>query len=191
MTARALADHGRFAKPAGCKHLLACQVKPCVAPLFVLTLAICVAGLGDIRAAPPPDVQRELSQLEVVQLMRSVESLPESLKQSLAKTFRQSSLQLGNLSDLSNSSVTYTNDPAFFEPYRRLIFAFDTPHYHFVYYQHGPPENAESALAFTNDKHLRLVWGGVALPNRVARSPQELAARIVKGKFFDDKPFIW
>jgi hypothetical protein len=45
--------------------------------------------------------------------------------------------------------------------------------------------NTQSVLAFTRDKRLRIVWGGVDLQTRLARTPQELAAWILKGKLLD------
>jgi hypothetical protein len=154
-------------------------------PIIVLIVA------AKASALPSPEVRQELEHLQVMRSLPSVGTLPAPLKTSLAKTFRQKSLQLGNPSDLIGGAVTYTGDPARFAPYRRLIFAFETSSFYVVYYQHGDPENAQSALVFTKRHHPpRLAWGGADLKNP-AKSPQELAKRILKGKVWDDKPYIW
>jgi hypothetical protein len=140
---------------------------------------------------PPAELRQELTQLHRVPTITSVGALPAPLKTSLAKTFHQKSLQLGNPSDLIGGSVTYTGDPARNAPYRRLVFAFETDNFYIVYYEHGDPENAQSALAFTKRDHSpKLAWGGADLKSR-ARSPQEVATRILKGKLWDDHPYIW
>jgi hypothetical protein len=161
------------------------------APSLYLLSIVALIAAAKASALPPPEVRQELTQLHVVRNLPSVQTLPATLKTSLTKTFHQKSLQLGNPSDLIGGAVTYTGDPARFAPYRRLVFAFETPSFYVVYYQHGDPENAQSALVFTKrDRPPRLAWGGADLKNP-AKSPQELAKRILKGKVWDDKPYIW
>ena len=155
--------------------------------LLSLTFAIA----SDASAAPPPQVRQELVQLQLVRRLPSVRSLPVPLKSSLAKTFHQKSLELGNPSDLIGGAVTYTGDPARLAPYRRLVFAFETPSFYIVCYEHGDPENAQSALVFSKrDNPPKLVWGGADL-KKPARSPQELAKRILNGKVWDDQAYLW
>jgi hypothetical protein len=154
-------------------------------------LAVFVAAATHASASPPAQLRQELAQLRSAHTITNVAALPASLRASLAKTFQQKSLQLGNPSDLIGGSVTYTGDPARNAPYRRLAFAFETPSFYIVYYEHGDPENAQSALAFTKrDNPPKLAWGGADLKSR-ARSPREVAARILKGQVWDDKPYIW
>src|SRR5437868_5203612 len=145
------------------------------APSRCLLLSLILIAASEVSAVPPPQVRQELVHLQVVRSLPSVQALPTPLKKSLAKTFHQKSLQLGNPSDLIGGAVTYTGDPARNAPYRRLVFAFETPSFYVVYYQHGDPENAQSALVFTKQDHPpRLAWGGADL-NAAARSPHELA----------------
>jgi hypothetical protein len=154
-------------------------------------LGLALIASSDTSASPSPQVRQELANLQVVRSFPNVRTLPALLKTSLAKTFHQKSLALGNPSDLIGGAVTYTGDPARFAPYRRLVFAFETPIFYIVYYQHGDPENAQSALIFSKrDKPPKLAWGGADLQS-AARSPQELVKRILKGKVWDDKPYIW
>jgi len=155
------------------------------------SLGIVLAAVGTASALPPQSVRQELTHLQVLRTISTVAAMPAPLKASLTKTFHQKSLQLGNPSDLIGGAVTYTGDPARNAPYRRLIFAFETPSFYVVYYQHGDPENAQSALVLTKQDHPpRLAWGGADL-NAAARSPHELATRILKGKVWDDRPYIW
>jgi hypothetical protein len=154
-------------------------------------LGVALVVAIDASASVPPQVRQELAHLQIVRSLPNVGALPLRLQTSLAKTFHQKSLQLGNPSDLIGGAVTYTGDPARNAPYRRLVFAFETPSFYVVYYQHGDPENAQSALVFTKrDRPPRLAWGGADL-KAPARSPTELAERILKGKVWDDKPYIW
>jgi hypothetical protein len=157
----------------------------------ILLVSLALVPAARASASPPPQVREELANLRVVRTLSRVPALPAPLKTSLAKIFHQKSLELGNPSDLIGGSVTYTGDPARNAPYRRLLFAFETPSFFVVYYQHGDPENAYSALVFTKQDHSpKLAWGGADL-NAAAQSPQELATRILKGKVWDDKPYIW
>jgi hypothetical protein len=157
-----------------------------------LLLGVILAAATRASATPPAQLRQELAQVtRRAQIVTSVAALPAPLKASLAKTFHQKSLQLGNPSDLIGGSVTYTGDPARNAPYRRLVFAFETPSFYVVYYEHGDPENSQSALAFTKSHHPpKFAWGGADLKSR-ARSPREIATRILKGKVWDDKPYIW
>ena len=166
------------------------DMTPCLAR-YLLLISLAFIPAATAFALPPPHVREELAKLHVVRSVSSVGALPAPLRTSLAKTFHQKSLELGNPSDLIGGAVTYTGDPARNAPYRRLIFAFETPSFYVVYYQHGDPENAQSALVFTKQGHPpKLAWGGADL-NAAARSPHELATRILKGKVWDDKPYIW
>jgi hypothetical protein len=143
-------------------------------------------------ALPPRQVREELANLKVKHTLPRVGTLPSPLKTSLAKTFHQRSLELGNPSDLIGGAVSYTGDPARSAPYRRLVFAFETPNFYVVYYQKGDPENAHATLIFTKrDYPPKLAWGGADLKTDAAGSPHELATRILKGKVWDDKPYIW
>jgi hypothetical protein len=127
------------------------------------SLGIVLAAASTASALPPPSVCQELTHLQVLRTISTVAAMPAPLKASLTKTFHQKSLQLGNPSDLIGSAVTYTGDP----------------------------ENAQSALVFTKRNHLpKLAWGGADLKN-LAKSPQELAQRILKGKVWDDEAYIW
>ena len=160
-------------------------------PWLSASLGIVLAAASTASALPPPSVRQELTHLQVLRRISTVAAMPAPLKASLAKTFHQKSLQLGNPSDLIGGAVTYTGDPARNAPYRRLLFAFETPSFYVVYYQHGDPENAQSALVFTKRNHPpKLAWGGADLKNP-AKSPQELAQRILKGKVWDDEAYIW
>jgi hypothetical protein len=157
-----------------------------------LLLGVILAAATQASATPPTQLRQELAQVtRRAQVVTSVAALPAPLKASLAKTFQQKSLELGNPSDLIGGAVTYTGDPARDAPYRRLLFAFETTSFYVVYYQHGDPENAQSALVFTKRSHpSKLAWGGADLKNP-AKSPQELAQRILKGKVWDDEAYIW
>jgi hypothetical protein len=122
-----------------------------------------------------------------------VDQLPVPLRNSLGRTFHQKVLQLGNPRDLIGGAVTYTGDAARFAPHRRLIFAFNTQRYAFVYYEKGDPELGAACLIFDTTKleHPRLVWGGVDLDRPFARNVSELRTRITHGKLWDDHPYIW
>src|SRR5690348_15710543 len=122
-------------------------------PWLSASLGIALAAVSTASALPPPSVHQKLTHLQVLRTMRTVAAIPVPLKASLAETFHQKSLQLGNPSDLIGGSVTYTGDPARNAPCRRLLFAFETPTFYVVYYQHGDPENAQSALVFTKQSH--------------------------------------
>jgi hypothetical protein len=162
-----------------------------ISPAPSLLVGIAFAAATHALASPPSQLRQELAQLHGARSITSVAALPSALKASLAKTFQQKSLQLGNPSGLIGGSVTYTGDPARNAPYRRLVFAFETPSFYIVYYEHGDPENAQSALAFTKRDHPpKLAWGGADLNPR-ARSPHAVATRILEGKLWDDKPYIW
>src|SRR5438132_404721 len=154
-------------------------------------LSIVLVAASSASALPPPPVRQELAHLQVLRTMSALGAMPAPLKASLTKTFHQKSLQLGNPSDLIGGAVTYTGDLARNAPYRRLLFAFETPSFYVVYYQHGDPENAQSALVFKKRNHPpKLAWGGADLKNPV-KSPQELAQRILKAKVWDDEAYIW
>jgi hypothetical protein len=74
----------------------------------------------------------------------------------------RSLVKVANPSDLIGGAVTYTGDPARSAPYRRLVFAFETPSFYVVYYQKGDPENAHATLIFSKRDH-PLNSGGAAL----------------------------
>jgi hypothetical protein len=156
--------------------------------------AFCFAGVcSNVIAGPPPAALAELKLLKLSKLMVRVDQIPSPLREVLAKTFHQKVLKLGNPQDLIGGAVTYTGDPARFAPYRRLIFAFETQRYAFVYYESGDPELSASCLIFdiTNSQHPRFIWGGADLHRPFARNPLELRERIARGKLWDDKPYIW
>jgi hypothetical protein len=160
-------------------------------PWLCASLGIALAAATTASALPPPSVRQELTHLQLLRTISTVAAMPAPLRASLAKTFHQKSLQLGNPSDLIGGAVTYTGDAARNAPYRRLLFAFETPSFYVVYYQHGDPENAQSALVFTKRNHPpKFAWGGADLKN-AAKSPHELAQRILKGKVWDDAAYIW
>jgi hypothetical protein len=159
---------------------------------YLLLFSLASIEATQALALPPRQVREELANLKVMHTLPGVGTFPAALKTSLAKTFHQRLLELGNPSDLIGGAVTYTGDPARSAPYRRLVFAFETPSFYVVYYKKGDPENAHAALVFTKPNHApRLVWGGGDLNTAAARSPHELATRILKGKLWDDKPYIW
>ena len=162
-----------------------------VVSVTIFIVAIC--GLGELSSAPPPEVQSELSQLRVHRITHRVQSLPGSLQTALARLFEQKSLELGNPNDPIGGSVTFTGDPDRFAPYRRLIFAFDTKHFHFIYDEHGDPENSANVLVFAKAQRgePKFAWGGVDLRRPFAKNPQELRSRILRGNLFDNKDFVW
>lgn len=159
----------------------------------IVSLGVCAFVQLDILAAPPQGPLTELNSSNAGKVTVRVDELSLPLRKSLAKTFHQKILQLGNPGDLIGGAVTYTGDPARFAPYRRLIFAFETQHYAFVYYESGDPELSASCLIFdiTNAQHPRFVWGGADLHRPFARNLSELRTRLARGKLWDDKPYIW
>jgi len=158
---------------------------------LVLTwFAVSSAGL---LGAPPAPALTELNSSKLTKFMVRTDQLPSPLRRALAKTFHQNDLKLGNPGELVGGSVTYTGDPARSAPYRRLIFAFETQRYAYVYYQKGDPENGAACLIFdiTDARRPRFVWGGADLETHFARNPSELRNRIQHGKLWDDHPYIW
>lgn len=160
------------------------------AGLFALVLVMLVRIA---TAAPPPDVMKELTSGNLRMIGRRVDDIGPELRAALAKTFHQRRLELGNPNAAIGGAVTYTGDPARSAPYRRLIFAFKTLNYAFVYYESGDPELSASCLVFDAQvqNEPRLVWGGADLKRPFARNPSELRIRIRNGKLFDDHPYVW
>lgn len=158
-----------------------------------IILFICAVGCSNLCALPPSGAVADLKALKPIKVVTRVDQLSAPLRKSLARTFHQKTLQLGNPGDLIGGAVTYRGDPARLAPYRRLIFAFETQRHAFVYYESGDPELSASCLIYdtTNSSHPRFVWGGADLHRPFARNPSELRARISGGKLWDDKPYIW
>jgi hypothetical protein len=88
------------------------------------------------------------------------------------------------------ASFYYLGDPEAGLPERRLVLAFETPHYYFVYYEAGHPWHA-GALAFGKTPRVQLVWGGADLNTPYAKSPRQLRTRILHHRLFDDRKYIW
>lgn len=159
---------------------------PCVLGFF---LAFCGS-----RAAPPPSVQQDLTNLGLVETVTDVARLPRNVRAALARTFHQKSLRLGNPSDRISGAVTYPGDPDANAPYRRLIFAFRTHGFFYVYYEKGDPELSAACLAFPglSLNSVKLIWGGADLNRGFAKNPQQLATRVLAGKkIFDDRAYYW
>ena len=148
---------------------------------------------SNLFGALPQEPLLELKSGKIKRTMTKVEDIPAPLRTALAKTFQQNSLELGNPHDRIGGSVTYTGDPSRRAASRRLIFAFETKQYAFVYYESGDPENSAACLVFSvsNPQSPRFVWGGADMKKPFAKSPAQLRAKILHGKLPDNFPFIW
>src|SRR5205814_10233806 len=114
-------------------------------------------------AAPPKALAPALARGLFGRTITSVRELPSSLKSTLAKTFVQKILYLGDPSQPIADELSIPGKPQY--PDRRLIFAFETSKYYIVYIEYAPPAVHASALVFnkTKSESPQFVWGGVDL----------------------------
>ena len=152
--------------------------------------AFCAQAIG----APPKAVVDDLSHLQVRRIFTTVRSMPRDLQRALAKTFDQPKLWMASPSEAMNEMRgIYVGLPNEKAPERRLIFAFETNYFSYVYYEEAHPWSA-ACLVFpmTLTKKKPLVWGGadIRMPP-YERTPQGLRNRILKNRLDDSKNFFW
>jgi hypothetical protein len=142
-------------------------------------------------ATPPVGVTQDISELRIVRTLPTVSAMPPHLRRALARAFKMPRLELANPGTRYKeiASFYYPGDPEAGLPERRLVLAFETPHYYFVYYEAGHPWHA-AALVFSKSP-ASLVWGGADLNSPYAKSPKQLRQRILRHKLRDDLPYIW
>lgn len=150
--------------------------------------------LANLDAAAPQALKRDLSDLSSEKMMLTVDSMPAQLKRTLARTFHQKKLEMSDpQGPLGSTELIMAGDRRGFAPMRRLLFAFETKHFYYVYYEKGHPEGGASPIVFRKhqDGTASFVWGGFDENAHYAKKPQELASRILAGRIRDNLPFIW
>lgn len=147
-----------------------------------------------LTAAAPKAVKMELAKFRPLRVMWTVDAMPAALKWSLAQLFQQKKFEMSDPhGPLGSTESIIAGDPKGFAPMRRLIFAFETKHFYFVYYEKGHPEGGASPTVFrkNNSGSAHFEWGGLDEHVKYAKNPQELASRIFRGEIRDNLPFIW
>ena len=156
--------------------------------VFAAVLLVAPAAL----AIPPRDVAQDISELRIVRPFPTVSAMPQQLRRALARAFQTPQLELADPGARYKemARIYFPGDPEAGLPERRLLFAFETPHFYFVYYEAGHPWHA-AALAFSKSPRVKFVWGAADLKRPYAMSPAKLRARILHHKLLDGEKFIW
>jgi hypothetical protein len=145
-------------------------------------------------ATPPKVIIDDLGYFQIQGEFRSVRSLPIALQRALAKTFEQDELWMASPKEpINEMRGIYGGLPNEKQPGRRLIFAFETDHFFYAYYEQAHPWSA-SALVFSKASGAKqpLIWGGadIGMPP-YDRTPGQLRDRILKNRLDDSKNFFW
>lgn len=139
-------------------------------------------------SVPPEAITAELRQPRV-QTYASVSSLPPRLKRGLQACFGQSKLFIadpkGHFADSALSMIPSRPEASW--PTRRLIIAFETNDYYFVYYEKGHPESAAIVIALSKRQRAipKVVWSGVDFRQPYAGTPKQLAKRMLANEITD------
>lgn len=139
----------------------------------------------------PAEVRKDIEQLHVIRIERSVANLPSELKESLRRLFKQRRLSIAD-SGKPFRETDFVVDAATDKlPSRRLSLAFSTPRFYYLYYRSGGYGTAGNLLAFARgDGIYKFVWGGVEFADDPS-TPQEVRKRVRKNSFDDSKKFEW
>jgi hypothetical protein len=158
----------------------------------ILVFAVALFASDAALATPRAGVTQDISELRIVRALPTVSTMPPHLRRALAHAFEMPRLELANPGTRYKemASFYYSGDPEAGLPERRLVLAFETPHYYFVYYEAGHPWHA-GALAFSKSPRVQLVWGGADLHRPYASSPRQLRMRILRHRLLDDRKYIW
>jgi hypothetical protein len=156
--------------------------------------AVLVALRVHTSANPPKAIIDDLGYFQIQGEFRSVRSLPSALQRALAKTFQQDELWMASPKEPINTMRgIYAGLPNEKQPGRRLIFAFETDHFFYAYYEQAHPWSA-AALVFSKSFGAKkpLIWGGadIRMPP-YDRTPEQLRDRILKNRLDDSKIFFW
>jgi hypothetical protein len=152
--------------------------------------AFCAHAFG----GPPNAVVNDLSHLQVRRIFTTVHSMPRELQRALAKTFDQPKLWMASPNEAMNEMRgIYIGLPNEKAPERRLIFAFETDRFFYVYYEEAHAWSAACVIfPKSSGNNKPLLWGGadIRMPP-YERAPEGLRNRILKNRLDDSKNFFW
>jgi len=139
----------------------------------------------------PAEIRKDIEQLHVIRIDRSVAKLPPELKESLRRVFKQRRLSIADPGQAFRETDFVVDAAMDKLPTRRLALAFSTPRFYYVYYRSGGYGTAGNLLAFSRGgEACKFVWGGVEFANEPS-TPQEVSKRVRKHSFDDSKQFEW
>lgn len=151
-----------------------------------------LTSICQLTAAAPVDLISDLRANNPKKIYATGESMPQQLKDTLRKTFKQRRLALANRSEPIRDMSLIFDAPRVIPPMRRLISAFETANFFIVYYQAAGYEKGAKVLAFRKQKTgLTFAWGGVSFTCNLSATPAWITQQITRHRFLDDAPFIW
>jgi hypothetical protein len=153
-----------------------------------LAALLCFSTSG---SAMPTEVRHDLQRPHIVRIDRSVAKLPQELKESLRRVFKQRKLSIADPGKPFRDTDFIVTAAMAKLPARRLSLAFSTPRFYYVYYRSGGYGTAGNLLAFSRgDGAYKFVWGGVEFADEPS-TPQEVSKRVRQNSFDDSKKFEW
>lgn len=163
--------------------------------LGTVTLVSLTLLINNAFAAVPDGVISDLSNAREFKVFKKTRDLPTQIKTSLAKAFKESTLEMADAGNpFQKTDFGIQRPKARVLPSRRLIFAFGTSRYFVVYYESSAVGLGANALVFRIDTSgsANLVWGGVEKDyGNLAKNPTRLINRLRERKLIDDQKFIW
>jgi hypothetical protein len=165
------------------------RFSPVLAFLSALMLGLCITRTS---WAMPGQIMQDLEDSSIVRMDQSVASMPREVREALRRLFKQSSLSIANPGKPYRDTDVITNSGVGKLPTRRLVLAFSTKHFYYVYYRAGGYENAGKLVAFVRRRRAyEFVWGGVELVADDPATVKEVAERARRQSFDDSKKFFW
>jgi hypothetical protein len=163
-----------------------------VSHLFRQFIVIALCGIYAVSNAygVPRRLKEDSTATHVLKVDRSVTTIPHGIKAALKSLFKESTLSMADPHKKFRQTDVTTTDAERRLPIRRLITAFGTKHFYYVYYEAGGFEGACKLVVFNRGTDSKFVWGGVELRDP-APSLDELLRRVRKDEFDDTKRFYW